>query len=176
MPLPSGLQSFCWKVSWQSYRSFPYMHRVVSALLLLMFYLSSFFAILISMFLRVDLSGLILFEIFRASWTWMCVSSPSLGKFSVTMTSNKFSALALSFPFGTRMLIMLQVVQEVSYTHFLKLFFPFSVQLGDFHYSVFLFTNPVLCIIQSTIDSFQCFFNFSYCILQTCLYIFLTFC
>lgn len=167
MPLPSGLQSFCWKVSWQSYRSFPYMHRVVSALLLL----SSIFAILISMFRGVALSGLILFEIFCASWT-LCVSFPSLGKFSVTMPSDKLSALTLSSPFGTHMLIMLQVVQEVSYTHFLKFFFLFSVQLGDFQYSVFLFTNPFPCIIQSTIDSFQCIFNFSYCILQICLYIF----
>ena len=101
----------------------------------------------------------------------MCVSFPSLGKFSVTVTSNKFSALTLSSPFGTHMLIMLQVVQEVSYTHFLKFFFLFAVQLGDFHHSVFL------SLIHSSVSSNlplipSSVFLICYCILQICLYIF----
>ena len=101
----------------------------------------------------------------------MCVSFPSSGKFSVTVTSNKFSALTLSSPFGTHMLIMLQVVQEVSYTHFLKFFFLFAVQLGDFHYSVFLSlihssVSSNLPLIPSNV------FLICYCILQIFLYIF----
>ena len=44
------------------------------------------------MCLGVDLFGFILSEILSASWTWISVSLPRLGKFSPIITCSKFSA------------------------------------------------------------------------------------
>ena len=54
------------------------------------------FAILITVYIGVDLFGLILFGTLFASWTWMAVSFSRLGKFSAVIFSNMFSNPFLS--------------------------------------------------------------------------------
>ena len=52
-------------------------------------------------------------------------------------------------------------------------FFFFLFSINDCHYSVFQLTNPFLCIIQSTVSSFQCIFHFSFVFLISgCSFIF----
>ena len=77
-----------------------YMSFLVCCFSLASFNIPSFsliFAILITMCFGVFLFGLILNGTLCASWTWMTVSFPMLGKFSAIMSPNMFSAL---FPFS----------------------------------------------------------------------------
>ena len=63
---------------------------VVCPLLLLIF-LSLIFTSLITMCLDVFLLGFILPGTLYASWTWLTISFPKLGKFSAIISSNIFS-------------------------------------------------------------------------------------
>ena len=66
------------------------------------FSLSLIFAYLITMQLSVFLLGFIMTGTLCASWTWVAISFPMLGKFSTIISSNIFSGpFFLSSPSGT---------------------------------------------------------------------------
>ena len=72
------------------------------------FSLSLIFVNLITMCLGMFLLGFILPGTLCASWTWVAISFPMLGKFSTLISSNIFSGpFSLSFPSGTRIMRML---------------------------------------------------------------------
>ena len=141
MSLPASLQNFA-KESADSLEGFP-LHVTIffslaasktCSLLLL-------FAILIIIYLGIDLLGFILLEIHCASRTWMSVSFPKLGKFSGIISSNNFSApFFLSSPFGIStvwMLSHLMIMQSLLNLFLFKLLLLLlllfiAVQLGCF--------------------------------------------
>ena len=94
------------------------------------FSLSLIFANLITMCLSVFLLGFILYGSHCASWTWVAISFPMLGKFSTIISSNIFSGpSSLSSPSGTpimRMLLRLMLSQR-------------SLRLSSFHFILFSF-------------------------------------
>ena len=122
MPLPSGLQ-FLVKSQLK-----PYL-LVAFPLMLLMFFFSSIFAILITACLSVVLCGLCLFVTLCASWTWVSVSFLRLRKFSTLMCSNISSSSSSLFSFWDP--YMLDVVSEVSKSVIIFFFF-FLAQLQGF--------------------------------------------
>ena len=65
-----------------------HLHVVIFPLVLLIFYLSLIFVSLITMCLSVFLLGFILPGTLCASWTWLIISFPMLGKFSAIISSN----------------------------------------------------------------------------------------
>ena len=67
------------------------MLLIVFPLSLLIFYLSLIFVSLITVCLDVFLLGFILPGILCASWTWLTISFPVLGKFSAIISLNIFS-------------------------------------------------------------------------------------
>ena len=81
------------------------------------FSLSLIFANLITMCLGVFLIGFILYGTHCASWTWVAISFPMLGKFLTIISSNIFSGpFSLSSPSGTYNVnvVPFNVVPEVS--------------------------------------------------------------
>ena len=81
---------------------------VIFPLLLLIFYLSLIFASLITVCLSVFLLGFCWPETLCASWTWLTIFFPMLGKFSAIISSNIFSGpFSLSSPSGTPVMQML---------------------------------------------------------------------
>ena len=71
-------------------------------------FLCSIFINFINMYLGVFCLGFILFVSLWASWTWMAISFPVLGKFSTIISSSVFSwAFFLSSSSGTPMIQML---------------------------------------------------------------------
>ena len=94
------------------------MSFVVFPLLLSIIFLSLIFADLITMCLGVFLLGFILYRTRCASWTWVAISFPTLGKFSTIISSNIFSGpFSLSSLSGTPIMQnvgALNVVPEVS--------------------------------------------------------------
>ena len=94
-----------------------------------------FFTNLITTCLSVDLFGFILFGTLCASWTWMSVSFPRLGKFSAIISSNKLSApFSLSSLSGTPIVQMLTCLmlsqRSLKVSSFFIIPFLFSGQLG----------------------------------------------
>ena len=75
---------------------FPSMLFVVFPWLLLILSLSLIFDILITAYFSIFLFGLILYGTLCASWTWMSVSFPRLGKFSVIMSQICSQSLSVS--------------------------------------------------------------------------------
>ena len=69
------------------------------SLLLLIFSLSLIFVRLITMCLGVFLLGFILLGTVCASWTWLIISFPTLGKFSANIYSNIFQVFFSLFSF-----------------------------------------------------------------------------
>ena len=70
---------------------------------------------LINMCLGVFLLGFILYRTLCASWTWLTISFPMLGKFSTIISSNIFSDPFFFFSYGTpkiRMLVHLMLSQR----------------------------------------------------------------
>ena len=92
-----SLQSFCWKVSGESYES----SLVCNLWIFLAAFniLSLLFAILMTVCFDVFLFGFIMFETPFVSWTWMSVSFPRLGKFSAISFSRIFLAPFSLFSF-----------------------------------------------------------------------------
>ena len=74
MPLPSNLQSFYWKVSWQAYGSSFRGDSFLFPFLLLIFFIFNFCHFSYNVTWCRPF-GLILFGIFCGSWTWMCFYS-----------------------------------------------------------------------------------------------------
>ena len=108
------------------------LYVVIFPLLLLTFYLSLIFVILITVCLSVFLLGFILLGTLCASWTWLTISFPMSGKFSAIISSNIFSGpFSLISTFGTPImpvLVHLMLSQRsLSCLHFFSFFFLHSV-------------------------------------------------
>ena len=77
--------------------------------------------------------------------------------------------LFLSCPSGTPIMWMLLCLilaqKSLRLTSFL---FFFLSLFCDFYHSVFLVTYLFFCFSYSAVDSFQCIFHFSYCIIHLC--------
>ena len=94
--------------------------------------LSLIFTSLITMCLSGFLLGFILLGTLCASWTWLTIFFPMLGKFSASITSNIFSdPFSLSSPSGTsimKMLVHLMLSQRsLRLFSFFSFFFLYSV-------------------------------------------------
>ena len=122
------------------------------------FSLSLIFATLITMCLGVFLLGFIVYGTLCASWTWLAISFPMLGKFSTIMSSNIFSGpFSLSSPSRTpilRMLLHLMLSQRpLRLSSFLfVLFFFILFCSSEFHHAVFQVTYPFFCLSYSAFD------------------------
>ena len=107
------------------------------------FSLSLIFANLITMCLSVFLLGFILYGTLCASWTWVAISFPVLGKFSTIISSNVFSGpFSLSSPSGTPIMRMLLCLMLSQRPLDCPQFFSFFILLCSsyFHYSIFQLT------------------------------------
>ena len=97
------------------------------------------------MFHGVFLFGLILFGTLSASWTWVTVSFPRLGKFSSYYVFKYALSPFLSvFSFWDLYNVNINMhdvaPKSLKLSSFLFILFLFGS--SDFHYSVFQFTNP----------------------------------
>jgi len=120
--------------------------------------LSLIFPSLISMCLSVFL-GFILPGTFCVSWTWLIISFPTLGNFSVIISSNISSIpFSLSSPVTPIMqifvhLLLSQKSQWLSSFLFI-IFFYILFSGNEFHHSVLPVIYPVFCLRYSTVDAF----------------------
>ena len=139
-----------------------------SLLLLNIFSLYLIFINLSNIFLSMFLLGLILYGTPCASWTWMTVPFPTLGKFSTIISSNIFSG---PFPFTSSSgapVIQMSVWLKLFHTSlrlssFLFILFSLFCSMAEISYhSVFQVTYPFFCLRYSAIGSFQYIFHFSY--------------
>ena len=108
------------------------------------FSLSLIFVYLITMCLGVFLLGFILPETLCASWAWVAISFPMLGKFSSIISSNIFSSPSSpSSPSGTpTMWMLLRLILSQR-----------SLRLSSFLYTLFCLFCSVA--VSSTILSFR---------------------
>ena len=134
------------------------------------------FVHLISMCLGMFFFGFILYWTLCASWTWLTISFPRLGKFS-TMISSKMFLYACFFcsSSGTRiiwMLVCLISKSSLRLSWFLYILFPL------FFSSAVIFTNlifrimyPFFCLSYFAMDSFLSVFSISNRVVCLCLFI-----
>ena len=104
--------------------------------------LSLIFTLLTTVCLGVFFFGLTTFGTVCASWTWVSISFPRLGKFSTLRSSSIFSAsFSLSPPSGTPimwMLVCLMLFQRfLKWSSILFILFVVVFSFSDFYYSVF---------------------------------------
>ena len=106
-----------------------------------------------------------------ASWTWLTISFPMLGKLSTLISWKIFSYSFFSLLF-LWMLVHLILSQRVSETILSVFhFFPFILLFSSyFHHSIFQLTYLIFCLRYSAIDSFQSIFNSSNCVVSICLF------
>ena len=149
LPLLSGLQNFCWKIS-----CYPYGDSLIYNLFLFPFASIFFFEFLsvwlvcILLYFFMDLLCMELSVLFPHEW----VSFPIFGKFSLIISSNIFSGpFSLSSPSGVLMMWML-VHLKLSQRSlrlssvFLHSFFFILFCSSDFYHSVFCLTYVFLCL------------------------------
>ena len=99
--------------------------------------LSLIFTILTTVCLGVFFFGLTPFGTLCASWTWMSISFPRLGKFATLRYSSIFSAsFSLSPPSGTPIMLML-FQRSLKWSSFLYSFL-LLLSFSDFYYSCLL--------------------------------------
>ena len=120
------------------------------------------FVNLINMCLGVFHLGFILFGTLWVSWTWVIISFPILGKFS-SIISSIFSWSFFLSSSGTPMIQMLGCFtlsqRSLSLSSFLLiLFFFFPLCFIYFYHSVFYLTNPIFCLLYSTVVPSRVFF------------------
>ena len=127
MPLPPDIQSFCWRVSWCFMR--------ISLGITSWFNLGAFN----SHSLTFDiLSWCGPLGTLCASWIWISVSFPILGKFSAIVSSNKFSA-----PFS---LSSLSLSWKWQYTWYCpSSLLNYSNFFNPFFFPFALWGSPLLC-------------------------------
>ena len=175
MPLPSGLYSFCWKVSWQPHGSSP-LRNLLLLPCFSQYSLFLIFALLITVCLGVILFGLVLFGTlcfldlgaYFLSQVRKIVSCHVFRKATCPFLSLLLGALlmwmliCLMFPWKSLILSSCLVIKKICFSFGLS-DFPNSLAADSFSVSSFLYH---LCI---TTKSFQCIFYFSYDILHFCL-------
>ena len=113
--------------------------------------LSLIFIHLITLYLGVFLLGFILPETLYASWTWLTISFPILGKFSGIISSMFSQVISLSSS-GTpimQMLVHLMFQRSLRLSFFFHSFFYILFCSSDFHHSALQVTYPFFCIIYS---------------------------
>jgi len=109
---------------------------------------------------------------------WVAISFSILGKFSTIISSRIFSwPFFLSSSSETPMIQMLGHLtfsqRSLKLSSFLLIFFFFfPLCFIYFHHSIFHLTYPIFCLCYSTVDSFQCAFDLSYCIIHYILTLF----
>ena len=153
LPLPSRMQSFCWKIRSYLYGSSLYVICCSSLVGFNIFSLNLTFISLITMSLAVFLLGFILYGTFCAYSTWV-FPFPIFGKFCLCVVySNIFPS-----PFSLLLLRLLWCENCLMFQRSLRLssilFFLNCFHCSDFHHSVFHFTYSFFCFHYSTVDSF----------------------
>ena len=149
--IPFWLVKFLFRNPLATFWEFPCMLFVIFPLLLLIFYQSLIFVCLITMCLSVFLLGFFLPGILCASWTWLTISHPTLGKFSTIISSNIFLGPSSLFLLGPSNMnvgvidVVPVVSQAVFFFFFFTFFFPIT-NLGSLHDSrgtslVYLFSS-----------------------------------
>ena len=119
--------------------------------------LSLIFVSLITMCLSVFLLGFVLPRTHCASWTWLTISFPMLGKFSAIISSNIFSdplSHHLLGPYNVNV-GMFYIVPDVPYTiliSFHSSFIPLFCS-SNFYQSVLQLTYSFFCLLYSILDS-----------------------
>ena len=115
------------------------------------------FVSLINICLGVFHLGFILFGTLWASWTWVTVSFPILGKFSTINFSTIFSCPLFLSSSGTPMIQMLGHLtlsqRSLKLSSFLLILFSFLVHL--FPPSIFHLIYPIFSLSFSTVGSLQ---------------------
>ena len=126
------------------------------------------FDILIVKCLTVGLFGFIFYGTLGASWTWLTVSFPILGKFLTIISSNIFSSPFSFFsffwyPYNSNFGAFYVVPESLRLSSFLFILFSLFCSMAEISYhSVFQVTYPFFCLRYSAIGSFQYIFHFSY--------------
>ena len=120
--------------------------------------------------------GFILFGTLWVSWTWVIISFPILGKFSMIICSSIFLwSFLLSSSSRTPMIQMLGHLtlsqRSLRLSSFLLIHFSFILS-DSFIFAILSFTNPIFCLCYSTICCLQSVFNFIYCIIHYLLTLF----
>ena len=128
------------------------------------------FVNLINMCLGVFHLGFILFGTLWVSWTWVAISFPILGKFSIIYLL-KYSLMAFFLSSsGTPMSRMLGCFtlsqRSLRFSSFLLILFSFFPLCFIYlHHSIFHLAYPILCLSYFTVGS-QSAFDLSYCIIH----------
>ena len=132
------------------------------------FYLYLIFVSLINMCLSVFLLRFIVYGTLSASWTWLTISFPILGKFLTIISSNIFSSPFSFFSFfwyhyNSNVGAFYVVPESLRLSSFLFIHFSLFCSMAEISYhSVFQVTYPFFCLRYSAIGSFQYVFHFSY--------------
>ena len=150
MPVPSGLQSFCWKkpiTLWVSLSVFLSFFFFAVPVLLLIFVIVFNFCQLDYTCLGIFLLGFLPCEPLCTSWTCMNCYFPMLEKFSTIISSKNFSGFfSLSSPSGTP--IMWMLVQK-SFRLLSFLFILFPIPCSTAMKSTTLSSSSLICCSDS---------------------------
>ena len=106
--------------------------------------------------------GFILFGTLCVSWTWVIISFPILGKFSMIISSSIFFLFVFffwdSYDSNVGVFNIVPEISEVVLISFNSFFFfPLFIY---FYNSIFYLTNPIFCFRYSTICCLQSVFLF----------------